>query len=210
MGRARAQGTRRRTGAPVIWVIALMCVLPEIVFLGVSVGVWGDPLWRGQAYQYGAFWPGLLSDWKANYAYQPLSMFLTYAFLHSGPWHMVLNTVTLFSLGDALVERIGQGRFLLLYLLSALGGASGFAAMAPAASPMVGASGALFGLAGALILDLWWETRKLRVLFVPVLGLIALNVAMYWAMDGLLAWQTHLGGFLAGALAMAVVAPPAR
>lgn len=187
---------------PVIWALLALSILPELVLMGADLGLWGPRNLRGLVLQYGAFWAGLLDNWPPNYPGQPVLMFLSYGFLHSGIWHMGLNMLTLVSLGRPLSAQLGQRKFLLLYIGSAIGGALAFAMFGPLAAPMVGASGALFGLAGALILDLWWETRQWRTLLLPTAGLIALNLIMYVAMNGLLAWQTHLGGFLAGVWVM--------
>ena len=187
---------------PVIWVLMVMCILPELALLGADLGLWGPRNLRGLVLQYGAFWAGLLDNWPPNYWGQPALMFLSYEFLHSGIWHMGLNMLTLVSLGRPLAAQLGQRKFLVLYIGSAIGGALVFAMYGPLAAPMVGASGALFGLAGALILALWWDTREWRLLILPIAGLIALNLIMYVAMNGMLAWQTHLGGFLAGAWVM--------
>jgi membrane associated rhomboid family serine protease len=102
-----------------------------------------------------------------------------------------------------------------VWVAATLGGALGYAALASAPQPMVGASGALFGLAGALVwlqvADLAAEGAAARevalALALPVAGLIVLNLLMYWAMGGRLAWQTHLGGVLAGAAAGALLRP---
>ena len=68
---------------------------------------------------------------------------------------------------------------------------------------MVGASGALFGRAGALISWDYVDRFTIRVGLWPVLRavlfLVGLNIALWWAMKGQLAWETHLGGFLGGA-----------
>lgn len=212
-------GRRPETGdgaaGPVPWMLVLLCLLPEAVLTGADLGLWGSPRWRPLAYQWGAFWPGLLGNWRPNYPAQPLAMFLSYGFLHAGLWHLALNLVTLVSLGRPLAARLGQVRFLALWLLATFGGALGYALLQTAPQPMVGASGALFGLAGALV---WSQTADLlrdrapprqvaRALLQPVILLTLLNLLMYWAMGGLLAWQTHLGGFLAGALAMGWLAP---
>lgn len=195
----------RRSAAPMA--IFALCLLPELVLQGADAGLWGSARWRDLVYQYGAFWPGLLGNWRPNYPGQAMAMFLSYGFLHAGLWHFVLNMVTLFSLGAPLAARLGQARFLALWALSTLGGAAGYALLSTAPQPMVGASGALFGLAGALVgsdladrlgdegIGTW---RALAALGLTLLGLLALNVAMYWAMGGRLAWQTHLGGFMAG------------
>ena len=188
-----------------VWLLVTLialCVLPELVIRAA-------PLWGGApdrlrrlAEGYFAFWPGLLWDWRPNYPFQSLAMFVTYSLLHTGLWHLGLNMLTLWSLGRALIDDIGQGRLAAVYLVSAVGGGLGYALLGSGTQPMVGASGALFGLAGALIWDQWTQERQLRVLVVPTLLLIAMNVVMYWVMGGWLAWQTHLGGFLAGGLAM--------
>jgi len=129
-------------------------------------------------------------------------MFASYGFLHGGFLHLLVNMITLISFGRLMLERVGQWRFAVIYALSLLGGAAGFAALSNAVQPMVGASGALFGLAGALT---GWEYTARRLAHegigpvLRVIGLlVGLNIIMYWAMGGNLAWETHLGGFLAG------------
>lgn len=197
------QGPRGlRAIPPVIWILLGLCTLPELVLQGADAGFWGDRTWRGLTYQNGAFWRGLLGNWQPNYPFQPVLMFVTYAFLHGGLWHMGLNMVTLVSFGQVQAQRLGQGRFLILYGAAVLGGALVFALFGPRSAPMVGASGGLFGLAGAMVLDLWWDNRTWRGIVVPVAVLIALNVVMYYAGGGVLAWQTHLGGFIAGVWVM--------
>lgn len=211
--------------------IVLVCVAIEAALLGADWGLWGSPRWRALAYQNGGFWIGLLGNWRPNYDSQPFAMFLSYSFLHGGPGHLAVNMLTLASLGPPVAARLGPGRFAWLYALSVLGGALGFALLATTVQPMVGASGALFGLVGAWLA---WDGRdrlaalrgappgdagpgdaergasRIRPLrwslLWPVLwsvgravaALVLLNAVMYWAMDGQLAWQTHLGGFVAG------------
>jgi len=183
-------------------VVLVLCSAIELTLQGADHGLWGSVLWRGLAYQNGGFWIGLLGNWQPNYAAQPVAMFATYGFLHGGFAHLAVNMITLLSLGRIVTERGGQRGFLLIYGASLLGGAVGFAALSSAVQPMVGASGALFGLAGAII---GWEYTARRLarsglwpVLRAVLLLTLLNLVMYWAMDGRLAWETHLGGFLAG------------
>jgi membrane associated rhomboid family serine protease len=186
----------------VLIVILVICVAIEMALQGADFGLWGSPRWRGLAYQYGGFWRGLLDDWRPNYAAQPVVMFASYSFLHGGFVHLLVNMITLVSLGRLVIERVGQWRFAVIYVVSLLGGAVGFAAFSDAVQPMVGASGALFGLAGVLTSWEYTARRLMREGMWPVLRvislLIVLNIVMYWAMDGNLAWETHLGGFLAG------------
>jgi rhomboid protease GluP len=206
--------TRRRPfGLPaVLTILLLACVTPELVLQGADLGLWGSARWRPLAYQNGAFWAGLLRGWTPNYAAQPVTMFATYGFLHAGAMHMFVNMMTLVSLGLPIVTRIGQRRFVLLYAVSLLGGAIGFALLTASRQPMVGASGALFGLVGAWIIwgmmQAWRASTgplgRLRVLgrdlLWPITILILMNWAMLWLSGGLLAWETHLGGFVIGAM----------
>jgi membrane associated rhomboid family serine protease len=182
-----------------------ICVLVEAVLQGADHELWGSRRWRGLAYQNGGFWRGLLDNWRPNYAAQPITMFASYGFLHGGFWHVSVNMITLASLGRPVIERVGQSRFAMIYALSLLGGAAGFAILSSAAQPMVGASGALFGLVGALTSWDVIDRRSAQVGLAPTLKvvglLVLLNLVMYWAMAGRLAWEAHLGGFLAGCAA---------
>ncbi|WP_330629545.1 rhomboid family intramembrane serine protease [Thioclava sp. FTW29] len=186
--------------------LVLACVIPEAI-LSISSGYF-----RGWIYQNFAFWPGLLQGWSGNYPGQWALMFVSYAFLHGGVLHLSFNMLTLVSLGRPLVDALGQLRFLVLYLLSALGGAGVYALLAHDPVPMVGASGALFGLAGALVGEQISLARKnggaaaaWKALIPPSLFLIGINVVMYVTLSGQLAWQTHLGGFLSGLAVMAAL-----
>lgn len=189
--------------------VILLCLLPEICIQ--MAPIWGntpDRLRRGFE-SYSAFWPGLLRDWRPNYPLQSLTMFISYSFLHTGLWHLGFNMLTLWSLGFLVIEGSGPKRFMLIYATSAIGGAVGYTVLTQSPYPMVGASGALFGLAGALIWLGWQDPRNAEfrwsMLTWQSFVLIAMNVVMYWAMDGRLAWQTHLGGCLAGAGVMAIL-----
>lgn len=189
----------------VVVILFLACLLPEIILFGADLGLWSNPRLRGVVIQYFGFWPGLLDGWQANYPFQSVAMFFTYGFLHAGVAHFVVNMLTLMSLGFPVAGRVGQLRFLAIYVASLFGGALGFALLAHTYSPMVGASGALFGLAGALLA---WELadrrrRKapLRPIYRSIGLLVLLNTVLWAAMHGLLAWQTHLGGFIFGWIA---------
>lgn len=207
--RAQASG-----GLGAIAPLAVACVALEAVLQLGDAGLIGIPRFRALVYEYGGFWPGLLTGWTPNYPLQPWAMFLTYGFLHAGLLHLALNMATLFALGRLVTERVGGGRFLLIYAASILGGGAGFALLAETYRPMVGASGALFGLAGAILawdyVDRFTMQERLWPVARAALLLAALNVALYLAMGGLLAWQTHLGGFVAGWVVALLVDPRGR
>lgn len=197
----------------VVIAVALCCLLPEVVLSGAEWGLWGSPHWRSEVMGYAAFWPGLLHDWTPNYPFQAEGMFLSYGFLHAGPVHLAVNLMTLMSLGPVVAERVGVSGFLRIYGLSLLGGSLAYALLSSAVAPMVGASGALFGLAGAILA---WEYRdrsdlreSLRPVIAAIAALVALNLVLWWAMNGLLAWQAHLGGFATGWIAALMERKPA-
>jgi len=194
-----------------IWVILVLCTLPEIVLEGADHGFWGSPVWREMADGWGGFWPGLFRGWLPNYPGQRWGMFVTYGFLHAGFSHLLTNMVTLVVFSLPVVERVGQGRYLMLYALSQIGGGVGFALLSSSLQPMVGASGALFGLAGAWAawnyVDRFRAGERLWPVLMLILIFVALNVLQWWTMHGLLAWQAHLGGFVTGWIAGLVLDP---
>lgn len=200
-----------------IWVLVVLIVLCsgiEGILQLTDLGVIGAAQWRslrGLVYDYGAFWPGLLGDWAPNYAAQPWVMFLSYGLLHGGLSHLLVNMLTLWSLGTAVLARVGVRGFMLVYLGAQAGGGLAFALLAQPFPPMVGASGALFGLAGAVLswnyVDRYTHRERLWPVANAAVGLVVLNLLLWWAMSGQLAWETHLGGFVTGWI-MALLADP--
>lgn len=191
--------------------LIVICIVIEIV---LQLGDWGllpIPRLRALAYDYGGFWPGLLNGWDPNYPAQPYTMFLSYAFLHGGIAHLGVNMITLWSLGGPVLDRVGNRGFVLLYLVALLGGAGGYAVLVDAPRPMVGASGALFGLAGGLLawtyVDRYTYQKGLLPVAQAVMLLILLNLVLWWAMQGQLAWETHLGGFVSGWIMAMLIDP---
>lgn len=140
--------------------------------------------------------------------FEPWRM-LTAAFLHSPDslLHIILNMYTLWIFGQALEPLLGRARFLALYLISAVGGSVGYLLLNPVLVPgqglvgVVGASGAIFGLFGAMLLvqrQRGGETRQLWVL-IAINGVIGFLIPQ-------IAWQAHLGGLITGGLCAAVLA----
>lgn len=199
------------------WALAaliVLCAAIEIFLQLTDNGIIGAGQWRfmrGLVYDYGAFWPGLLKDWGPNYAVQPWAMFLSYGLLHGGIAHLLFNMVTLWSLGRSVIERVGLRGFVLVYLSAQVGGGSAFALLAQPFPPMVGASGALFGLVGALLawsyVDRYTHRERLWPVANAAVWLVMLNLVLWWAMDGQLAWETHLGGFITGWVMALLVDP---
>lgn len=196
---------------PFLWPCAAIGVLLlatcglELVMVAADLGLIGSGRWRSLVLQYGGFWPGLLRDWQPNYAWQPWTMFLSYSVLHAGFMHLAGNMLMLLWLGPGLAARLGQSGFVLLWVSSALGGAIAFGTLATDLTPMVGASGAVFGLIGAMVVFEYIQPRRYGAALGITLALAMLNIVMLIAEGGLLAWQTHLGGYVVGAVAAVIL-----
>lgn len=198
----------------ILIVLVLLCTLVEGVLQCADLGLIPVPRLRNMAYENGAFWAGLTRSWTPNFGAQPYLMFLSYGFLHAGVLHLGMNMITLWSLGLAVIRRVGSQKFFLLYVVSLVGSAAGYAILAKTSVPMVGASGALFGLAAALLAWTYIDRFTLNVSLSPIwqaaLLLIAINVVMYWALDGQIAWQTHLAGAITGWITAIIIDPTHR
>jgi membrane associated rhomboid family serine protease len=133
---------------------------------------------------------------------------LTSMFTHVQVWHIGFNMLALFLLGPQLELVLGRARFLALYLLAGLVGSTTVYWLAGVHSPTVGASGALFGLMGALLV----VALKVRGDVQGLLVLVAVNVAITVFGAGFISWQGHLGGFVGGTVlgAVLVYAPRKR
>ena len=122
---------------------------------------------------------------------------VTAAFLHYGPFHLLLNMVALYWFGSLLEERIGSGRYLLLYLVSGLAGSAGALLWSNGfLTPTVGASGAIFGILGA---GLVLERQRDYVFGGSALGVIVINFVFTFSISGI-SKGGHLGGLVGGIL----------
>ena len=196
--------------------LAGLVALPELLLILADHGLIGSTRWRVLAYQYGGFWAGLLHGWRPNFDSQPMTMFLSYSLLHAGLGHMLGNLASLLAIGPTVQARFGARGLLTIWGVSALGGGAAFGLMSTSPAPMVGASGAIFGLVGAWT---WMQGADragagplavlARVLGIMA-GLVLLNLVMWLLAGGVLAWETHLGGYLAGLAMAALIAPAAR
>ena len=127
---------------------------------------------------------------------------MTSVFTHVEIWHLAMNMFALFIFGPALEGIIGRTRFLAVYLVSGLASSVLVLFLSSEYGSTVGASGALFGLLGALLvlakkarLNSQWLMQNLVVaVVITVVG---------WR---LISWQGHLGGFLGGLAAAVIIA----
>jgi rhomboid protease GluP len=198
--------------APIVLWIAAICAVPEVVFTLLETPLFGLPEARRAALASLAFWPPLLTEgWEPVWRGQSAAMFVTYAFLHGGFLHLLFNMLVMLHLGRECVARLGEWGFFLLFVLSAICGAIGFLVLSSSPGPMVGASGAIFGLFGAVQFWDWQRRRAMRAPLGPfwkvMLGLVLMNVLLYAMVGNLLAWQAHLGGYVAGFIFARLVTP---
>jgi len=124
---------------------------------------------------------------------------VTSMFVHGGIWHVMANMFTLFFFGRYLCALVGEKRFLTVYFVGGILGSIFFVLLAPPLSIAVGASGAVFALAGALV----WMRPKTRVFIIPIPVPLPLWVAVIGGFLILslfpnVAWQAHLGGLVVG------------
>ncbi len=198
----------------VLWIVAI-CSLPEVLFTLLETPLFGLPELRRTALVSLAFWPHIVTEgWQPVWPGQSMAMFVTYAFLHGGFLHLLFNMLVLLHLGRECVARLGNWGFFVLYILTAIGGAAGFLLLSDSPGPMVGASGSIFGLFGAVQYWDWQRRRATRQSLGPfwkvMLGLVLMNVILYIMVGGYLAWQAHLGGYVAGFLIARLATPTLR
>ncbi|WP_315295650.1 rhomboid family intramembrane serine protease [uncultured Actinomyces sp.] len=135
---------------------------------------------------------------------------LTGAFLHGGLLHILFNMLSLYWVGRAIEPVLGGWRFLTVYLVSALGGSAFILAwclIQPSELLVgtVGASGAVFGLFGAVFV----LQRLGGADTTPILTLLGINLVYGFLASGI-SWQAHIGGAVAGVAATWVLARLAR
>lgn len=181
-----AFGAPVRGGRPVVTLSLIgICVVSfvlQMVVAGPGGGAWTQAWIFSPAL-------GAVEPWR----------FLTAGFLHSTGMllHIGFNMYALWLLGPMLEQALGRARFLALFLVSSVAGTAVFTLLASDLASfttgVVGASGAVFGLFGALLPVLRRLGRDARGIVV----LVAINGVLGFVVPGI-AWEAHLGGFLAG------------
>lgn len=150
----------------------------------------------------------LLFEWGGNAASEVQRgqwwRMLSATFLHSGAIHLLMNMVGLWSIGQ-LVERIyGHRPYLLIYLGAALAGSGLSLHFAAQRLVSVGASGAVFGIAGALLVAVFQHRARLPKVFgrqnLSGMGFFVFYSLMQGFTHGGIDNGAHVGGLLAGAL----------
>lgn len=132
---------------------------------------------------------------------------ITSGFLHGGVLHIAMNMLSLYLIGVGLERVLGSARFAVVYGLSLLGGSVAVYMLTEPDTLTVGASGAIFGLLGALLVIY----KRLRLDLRQLLVILALNAFITFSVSNI-SWQAHVGGFVVGAIvgAAMVYPPPAN
>ena len=139
---------------------------------------------------------------------------VTYMFVHAGTWHLLFNMLALYMFGAPLERHLGSAEFLLFYFVTGIG--AGLATLAVnwysgmGYIPVVGASGAIFGLLLAFA-ACFPDTRILFMFFIPMRAPVAVLVfagielfSMFTGSNAGVAHLTHLAGLLFGWLYLLV------
>ena len=139
------------------------------------------------------FWAPLLYPGLSG-TFEPWRI-LTVSLVHSSFWHVGLNMLALFMIGRSLEPLLGRWRFVTLYVLSALGGSVAVTLLS-FTTPVVGASGAIFGLFGALLVI----GRHLGANVAGIAIILGANLAIGFLPGFNVSWQAHVGGLVVGLL----------
>jgi len=199
-GRAEQRPTRTTTGAradqkPLVTYALIAINL--LVFLIVAIQARSGVDLSGSAiYRNGTLAPTLVAGgqwWRL----------VTSGFLHVSVIHVGLNMFSLYVLGVALERLLGHGRFLTVYLLALIGGSAAVMLFADPFGPTVGASGAIFGLMGGLVVVF----KRFRFDMRSLIVVLAVNLYLSFQLAGI-SWQAHVGGLVVGAAATAAMVYP--
>lgn len=199
--RARwSAGSRVIVGAPVTR--ALLIANVAVFVLGFFLSGLGVALPRyGSLNGFGALIPALVvfqdEYWRL----------FTCAFLHAGVFHLLFNMWALYIAGGYLERVIGSVRFALLYFISGFAGSALVLAASSPGTVTVGASGAIFGLFGALFVYAYMNRGRdlMAQQLVRSLGfVIVLNLVITFTIPNI-SWQGHVGGLVGGSALIAAL-----
>jgi membrane associated rhomboid family serine protease len=182
-------------------VVTALIVANVAVYLVVSVLPWR---WELGALLHLGFVPARYTIGSA-FAWPALVAPVTHQFLHGGVLHLLVNMVMLAAFGSGVERLLGGGRMLALYVVCGMAGALAHLAFYPeSTTPVIGASGAISGLFGAVLRLIARHPRVgggvKRVLPVAAIWVVVAIVTGFTGLPGdggaQVAWAAHVGGFL--------------
>jgi membrane associated rhomboid family serine protease len=124
----------------------------------------------------------------------------TVALTHAGLLHLGFNMYSLMVLGNPLEEAFGKNKLFIVFFVSLLTGSLASSYFASVYSYSVGASGAIFGLFGALAI----VGKRIGADIRSIVVIIGINFVIGFAMGGV-DWRAHLGGLIGGVVAAQLV-----
>jgi membrane associated rhomboid family serine protease len=124
----------------------------------------------------------------------------TVALTHAGLLHLGFNMYSLMVLGNPLEEAFGKNKLFIVFFVSLFTGSLASSYFASVYSYSVGASGAIFGLFGALAI----VGKRIGADIRSIVVIIGINFAIGFAMGGV-DWRAHLGGLIGGVVAAQLV-----
>lgn len=130
---------------------------------------------------------------------------ITVALTHGGLAHLFFNMYALLVLGNSLESAIGRNKFLALFLISQVGASFASIYFGAINVVSVGASGAIFGLFGAMIV----VSKRFGLEVKQIYVIVGINFAIGFIFPGI-DWHAHLGGLISGFIAATVLLSPAR
>lgn len=184
---SRPRAVSASSGQPVV-TYAIIGVTAFAYLLALIPGGFGKVVEQALLYWAPYLYPGLTGH------FEPWRL-LTAALVHSSIWHVGLNMLALWMIGRSLEPLLGRWRFLTLYVLSALGGSVAVTLLS-FGTPVVGASGAIFGLFGALIVI----GRHIGANIAGIAVVLGINLLIGFLPGANISWQAHVGGLLVGLL----------
>ncbi|WP_132992651.1 rhomboid family intramembrane serine protease [Gordonia zhaorongruii] len=125
---------------------------------------------------------------------------ITSGFLHQSVMHVAVNMISLYIIGAELEKVLGRNRYLAIYLIGLLGGSAAVMALEHSPTLTAGASGAIYGLMGALFVLL----LRIKAPVTTVVVLIAVNLVISISIPNI-SLLGHLGGLVFGAAAAGAV-----
>jgi membrane associated rhomboid family serine protease len=190
----RAPGVALGTNqAPVTYVLIAVNVLIYLVAASQASSLFspGPSMFQpGSLYNHTVLYGPLVAhgDWWRLVT----SMFLHYSLVHIG-----FNMYALWAIGRVVEQYLGTVRYVGLYFVSGLAGAAGALLQGPT-TPVLGASGAIFGILGAMMILEWQVTGSLAG---QAAALVAINLVISFLIPGI-SWGGHVGGLIGGILVM--------
>lgn len=185
------------TGRPII--TQVMIALNVLAYV-VTVFQSGSPMNNQRAGLFTA--TSMIPELTANGEWWRI---LTSGFMHFGLIHLALNMAALFVVGPVVEQELGKLRYSAVYFLSLLGGSAAAFYFGTVCQQLAGASGAVFGLMGALLIVFKRQKRDISTIVVIVGINLVSNLFTNASLLG------HLGGFvIGGLLTLAMVKAPQK